>query len=171
MWVQLQKKAEELGVDFAGTAMIGDYLPENLKSMPYSLTIGVRLLDGIIDEVKNGATHTYFHHYRTVNAFIDQCTLQLAFVLKRAGYRALCVPASQTVEEDRIAGLVSHKLAAAEAGLGFIGRHCLFISRNFGSRVRLGTVLTDCPLPLGTRMKDGCLDCNKCVRACPSGAL
>ena len=48
-----------------------------------------------------------------------------------------------------------HKTAANMAGLGFIGKSVLFISNEFGPRVRLATVLTDAPLNVGT-MKPCC---------------
>lgn len=171
MLVQLKNEAAGMGIDFTGTAYIKDYLPKNLKCLPFSFTLGVRLLDAVINEVVNGATHTYFHHYRTVNTFLDQCALKIAFHIKRAGYNALCVPASQTVDSENISGLVSHKKAAALSGLGFIGKNCLFISSEFGARVRLCTVLTDMPLPYGKLIKNDCLNCNACIRACKSGAL
>jgi epoxyqueuosine reductase QueG len=171
MLEKLNEKARELGLDIFGTAKMGNNLPENLRSLPYSISIGVRLLDGIIDEVKNGATHTYFHHYRTVNTFLDQCALQIAFLLQREGYSAFCVPASQTVDSAYIAGIVSHKKAAVLAGLGFIGKNCLFISKDFGARVRLCTLLTNLPLPDGKMMESGCKQCDRCIGACECGAL
>lgn len=171
MITKLKKKAQELGLDIFGTAHMGEALPQNLRRLPYSITIGARLLDSIMDEVAFGATHTYFHHYRTVNAFLDQCALQLAFLLKREGYCALPIAASQTVDSEGMSGLVSHKKAAVLAGLGFIGKNCLFISGDLGARVRLATILTDLPLPEGTMMKNGCLDCDLCIRACACGAL
>lgn len=171
MLEQLKNEAAGMGIDFTGTACIKDYLPENLKYLPFSFTLGVRLLDAVINEVVNGATHTYFHHYRTVNAFLDQCALKIAFLIKRAGYNALCVPASQTVDSENIAGLVSHKQAAVLSGLGFIGENCLFISSEYGARIRLCTVLTDMPFPHGKIIENGCLQCDACIRACKSGAL
>ena len=32
--------------------------------------------DHVMDEVNTGPTHRYFHHYRTVNAFLDMCALK-----------------------------------------------------------------------------------------------
>ena len=171
MFSKLNEKAQQLGLDIFGTAYMGENLPEGLCRLPYSITIGVRLLDCIMDEVVSGATHTYFHHYRTVNTFLDQCALQLAFLLKREGYGALPIAASQTVDSEAIAGLISHKKAAVLAGLGFIGKNCLFISRDFGARVRLATILTDLPLPEGDIMENGCTGCDLCIRACACGAL
>jgi epoxyqueuosine reductase len=171
MLTELKNKAKELGLDLFGTADISRALGKGLEAFPYAVSIGVRLLNGALIGVENGPTHTYFHHYRTVNTFIDQCALTLAFMLKRSGYDAVCVPASQTVDSAGIAGLFPHKTAAVLSGLGFIGKSCLFVSEAFGPRVRLCTILTDCPLPAGEVMAPRCGDCGLCVRACPCGAL
>ena len=68
-------------------------------------------------------------------------------------------------------GLFPHKKAAVLAGLGFIGKNCLFISKDYGARVRLATVLTDLSLPQGSIMESGCENCDRCIRACECGAL
>lgn len=57
------------------------------------------------------------------------------------------------------------------SGLGFFGKnHCLIHPR-FGSFVFIGAILTDCPLPEDSPIKDTCKGCGKCIKACPSGAL
>ena len=43
----------------------------------YGISIAVKLSDAIIDEITDAPTHTYFHHYRTVNTFIDQTLFTL----------------------------------------------------------------------------------------------
>jgi epoxyqueuosine reductase QueG len=45
--------------------------------------------------------------------------------------------------------VLPHKTAATRTGLGWIGRHCLLITRKFGSWIRLGTVFTDMALSSG----------------------
>ena len=70
-------------------------------------------------------------------------------------------------------GAFPHKTAAVRAGLGWIGRSALFVSPQFGPRVRLCTVLTDCPLP-GAKTESSvsrCKTCNRCVKACPARAI
>ena len=76
-----------------------------------------------------------------MNAYIDCVADQLVMALQSKGYVAAAVPASQSVEGMQ--GIFSHKKAAVRAGVGFIGKSCLFISHKYGPRVRLGTVFTD----------------------------
>ena len=65
-------------------------------------------------------------------------------------------------------------MQALKAGLGSIGKNALFLSRKFGPRVRLGTILTDCDLSEGyaAYLSDNiCSGCNICVSNCPAMAL
>jgi len=61
---------------------------------------------------------------------------------------------------------------ARRAGLGFIGRnHCL-IHPELGAQLLLGSVITTLELPADVPMdKDYCGSCNRCIEACPTGAL
>jgi len=61
---------------------------------------------------------------------------------------------------------------ATRAGLGWIGKNNLLITRLYGPAVRLVTVLTDAPVSPGTPIdKSVCGRCRHCVDACPAHAL
>lgn len=140
----------------------------------YALSIVVQLSDAVIDEIENEPTHTYFHHYRTVNAYIDRLVLQCGFILQRYGYRYIPVGASQSINKDgwNYLARYSHKKIACLAGLGGIGKNSLFLHNGFGPRVRLGTLFTDCPFDVENHeYVSPCTSCNRCVEACPSGAI
>lgn len=131
--------------------------PNNLD---YAISIAVALSDAVIDEIKNAPTYSYFHHYRTVNAYIDRVMLRIGLLLQQNGFRYLPIGASQSMPDLGGAnsnsapsdvnrthrGRYSHKKAAVLAGLGEIGKSGLFIHRKYGPRVRLGTLFTDCEL-------------------------
>ena len=168
---KLETLVRSEGADVFGTAHVANCLPKRFAAMPFAVTIGIRLLDAVMDEVTEGPTKLYFNHYRSANAFLDMCALKCALLLQRSGYKAVAVPASQTTSTPGIAGDFPHKTAANLAGLGFIGKNALFVSKDFGPRVRLATVLTDCPLPDAQMMAPQCGDCRACVDACPCGAL
>jgi epoxyqueuosine reductase QueG len=69
-------------------------------------------------------------------------------------------------------GRFSHKEAARKAGLGTIGKNSLLLHKEYGARVRLGTIITDCPVERDCELiNDICKGCNLCVKACPSGAI
>ncbi len=171
---ELKEKLIDMGASIVGFSNVGESLKGNLTKTGYAVTVGVRLSDYIIDEIKDKPTYTYFHHYRTVNALIDQITLRGLLLLQDRGYNAITVPASQTVNdaEDDYSAIFPHKTAAVSAGLGWIGRNGLFISSQYGPRLRLGTILADYPLTEENQIIDsGCGDCNACVKNCPAMAL
>lgn len=170
----LEEKLKEWGASFIGFSDVGEKLPQNLSRLKYAITIGVRLSDFIIDEITDRPTFTYFHHYRTVNALIDQVTLRGMLLIQEAGHKAVAVPASQTVKNgaDSYSGIFPHKTAAVMAGLGWVGRNGLFVGASCGPRVRLGTILTDMELAVeADEMEVACGECRKCVDNCPAMAL
>ncbi len=171
MIAELKKRMLEEGIDVFGTADLGSLLPQRFADMRYSVTLGVHLSDHVMDEVKQGPTRLYFHHYRAANALLDMCALKCAIYLQREGYAACAIPASQSTSESGLEGDFSHKKAATMAGLGFIGKSALFVSKDYGPRVRLVTVLTDMPLDSGVMLPPRCGDCKKCADACPCGAI
>jgi len=178
-----------LGASFTGFSDVKGKNRNCFSSLQYAVTIGIRLSDAVIDEISDKPTYTYFHHYRTVNALLDQIALRGVLFLQERGYNAVAVPASQTVNDldEPYCGIFPHKTAAVLAGLGRIGKNGLFIHDVFGPRVRLATILTDLELPCymkpeyaafqpledetGYSMKSSCAGCNKCVEVCPAMAL
>jgi epoxyqueuosine reductase len=162
---------EAQGADIIGTSNIKGLMPHRFSTLPFGITIGIRLSDAVMSELSAGPTKLYFAHYRAVNALLDATATKCVGWLQRKGYNALAIPASQTTSEAGIAGDFPHKTAANLAGLGFIGKNALFISREFGPRIRLATVLTDMPLPAGKMQPVLCGSCRVCVDACPCGAL
>jgi Uncharacterized Fe-S protein len=172
---EIEKLAKGMGATFVGYSYVEDKLESTLNKLPYAITIGVRLSDFIIDEISDKPTYTYFHHYRTVNFLIDQICLRILLYLQEKGFNAVAVPSSQTVndKEDKYTGIFQHKTAAVRAGLGWMGKSGLFISNEYGPRVRLGTVITNLKLPENKEITEheDCGNCDICVNSCPAGAI
>ena len=66
---------------------------------------------------------------------------------------------------------VMEKPAAAQAGLGWQGKHTNLVSREHGSWLFLGEVFTTLDLPPDAPGVDLCGTCDACRRACPTDAL
>ncbi len=67
---------------------------------------------------------------------------------------------------------IQEKAWAARAGLGWLGRSGLIVTAEHGTRVVLATLILDREVdapdaPLPSR----CGDCDRCLKACPTGAL
>jgi epoxyqueuosine reductase QueG len=148
---------------------------EFIEGFPRSLSVGIALKDGIVNELprhkEKVVAQTYDYLYHTVNQSLDRLSLRLSIILNDHGFRTLLIPATRWVDEGKVQGLFSHKLAARLAGLGWIGPSCLLITPEMGPRVRWVTVLTDAPLEAGSPIADRCSDCRRCVEACPPKAF
>jgi len=149
----------------------------DVDAYPRGIAIGVALVDDIVDLIpqrdeKWAAILYRTHTYDVINARLDQMASRVGSELHRAGFRAMPIPASKRVNDEKICGPVSHKMVAHLAGLGWIGKSCLLVTPDHGPRVRWISVLTDAPLePLGRPMDQRCGKCHECVDACPVSAF
>lgn len=161
-----------LGVSDVGFTKIDDFDNEKFK---YAISFVVRMSKDVFEEIDEAPTHTYFHHYRTVNAFIDNSILKTGLFLQNNGYSYIPIGASQSINKDgwNYKARFSSRQIACMSNLGSIGKNNMFIHRDFGPAVRLGTLFTDAVLETDRdrNFVKKCDNCNVCVEKCPAGAL
>ncbi|CAM3630144.1 tRNA epoxyqueuosine(34) reductase QueG [Mesobacillus zeae] len=83
---------------------------------------------------------------------------------------------SEKLPEARFQSMVDtgelvDRAVAERAGIGWSGKNCSIITPEFGSYVYLGEMVTNIPFEADQPLEDRCGTCNKCVEACPTGAL
>ena len=108
---------------------------------------------------------------REVNRVYTECsrlTVDLARYIRSLGWPALGLPVNSS------SGYL-HIPIAISAGLGQLGKHGSLICKEYGSNVRLTTVLTDLPLAIEQEedigVDDVCIKCRACTNACPPNAI
>ncbi|MEM8533607.1 MAG: reductive dehalogenase domain-containing protein [Chloroflexota bacterium] len=96
-------------------------------------------------------------------------SIELARRIRALGWGA--VSSSGVLDKAEIA----HLPIAIDAGLGQLGKHGSLITKEYGSNVRLGTVLTNLPLvvdaPVDIGVEDFCVSCQICTTNCPPQAI
>jgi ferredoxin len=170
------------------------YIMPKAKSL---IVCGFRIMRGSFRGVEEG---TLFTNYSAMGyGFINQHVMPLnaryvAASIEDEGYEAIPLayhfgwsavnyhdgewkggkPHSKPVEEGKPHPdvMIHVRIAAYLAGLGEIGYSKVFLTPEFGPRVRFGMVLTELELEPDPIMKPGtlCNRCMACVRECP-GAL
>lgn len=173
----LKKFCQGLGIDLFGVADISkikkDFMLSQglLEKFDKAISLGVRLSQGILEEIESAPTRLYFHHYRTVNAFLDQVALKVSNYIQKKNYFSLPIPASQIIDWQNQKAHLSHKQIGYLAGLGWIGRNNLLVNKDLGSQFRLVSILTDMPLKVDRPTKEDCGKCMVCVTICPAQAI
>ena len=166
------------GADLAGVADL-EPLRQDLPVVPgdlllpyrFGISMAVRLSGGIIDVITDGPTREYSDYCRALNEKLNMLAAGVVEWIARRGHAARAIPASQSVDAERLLGNISHKAVAITAGLGWQGKSLLLVTPSFGPRVRLATVLTDLPLEPGSPVRNRCGTCRNCTKACPARAI
>jgi epoxyqueuosine reductase len=186
---ELERLAEELGIDAIGAARAGPYeeTEEHIRDRrsrglfadlrftmaqpevschPESLLPGARtVVSAALCYYAPGpepqAGEGRLSRYTWTDAY-EELRGKLDVLGRRLGarYRVL-VDANQHVDRE----------AAARSGVGFYGKNTLLITRKHGSWVVLGTLVTTARLDPTPPLDLDCGSCRLCIDACPTGAL
>ncbi|MEZ0536319.1 4Fe-4S double cluster binding domain-containing protein [Caldicellulosiruptoraceae bacterium PP1] len=163
------------GASDVGVSNITEYLPQDLQTFKTAISIVIKLSDGVINQIEDSPTFTYYHHYKAVNNLIDLLTLKAVLFLEKNGFFALSIASSQSIHglDNGFSGVLSHKIGAVLSGMGFIGKNNLFVHKLYGPRVRIGTILTNFTDEniKNEVIASQCGNCNICVASCPAQAL
>jgi epoxyqueuosine reductase len=164
------------GVDRIAGAPAGfratDIMPE-AKSV---VVMAVGLPQGLSDYWKQSVWAYLYYGYALPNKKLGNLATNLAFWLQHKGHKSFPVVPTTFMKDcdvDDPKGEFSHKHAAFAAGLGQFGLSSLFLTPEFGAHNRFVSVLTSAELdpdPLYSG-PDLCDRCEKCIKACPTGAL
>lgn len=177
------KKAGAILVGFADLRHASK--PPEVAHLPFGVSIALPFAETTLarqpgrPEVDPAYVQAYFRSRKSV----DQPVSLGVEILRAAGHEAWgCgyqIYLDRRVEKDEMApdqhltARYQQKTTARLAGLGWIGRMGVLVTRQYGPHVWLGSIFTDAPLrtetaPLISRQ---CGSCRKCQEACPVGAI
>lgn len=163
-----------------GYTSLDDLISKDYSEYDFAISIGKKLNDEIINTVTCGPTKEYNELYQKVNDELSKTIKKISKSFDELGISYL--PIEPTVDDkdleadyfDTLRMPFSHKFAATRAGIGWIGKTDLLITKKFGPRVRLATILfshdgfkIEEVNPINESL---CGNCSICVDSCPAGA-
>jgi len=162
-----------------GTADLTRLIDKKFGEYRYGISIGKKLDDGIIDAIENGPTLEYYDHYTQTNKELAEIAERMKIELLKSGIDSIAIVPTSAISSKEaklhyptLTYDLSHKMVATRAGLGWIGKTDLFISPEFGPRLRLVSLLMkQKPDKVSFPVEESrCGKCNVCVMKCPAQA-
>jgi epoxyqueuosine reductase len=163
------------GASLVGFADISEIPMEARDNFPFGISIAVALDPQIIAEIREGPTSRYIKECLRTDALMKKLgQLTLEFLIS-GGHRAKQLAVTNKIGSrlpPKLTTKLPHKTIATKAGLGWIGKTPLLITKQFGSAVRLGSILTDATFDVNEPInKSQCGGCTACVDACPAASI
>lgn len=162
-----------------GFANASEIVAASRLNIPYgnAVSIVTALDPHVVAGLENGPTSEYYNETEFCKELIKGLEGRVADFLTQKGFGAMRLVDAQldmiahgTPREDAIS--LSHRMIAAHAGLGWIGKSGLVVTKYYGPAVSLGCVLTDAPVECGKEVfMSRCVRCVECVVACPAAAI
>ena len=139
---------------------------------PVGISIAIAIPKEVIKGISEKPTMDYYHTYKELNQRLNSLAEFCKRYLMDLGYEAYAQTANRSKEYGNYKTVMPHKTVAVTAGLGWIGKSALLVTKEYGSAVRLTSVLTTAPLSCSPSILDSpCRQCEICKKACPGKAI
>lgn len=158
------------GIDLAGVAdlrqlagmpsAIPSFSTSVLKSFRYAIVLGAQLN-------KLGKRASGYE----VSLLMEKTAIEVLAYLEEKGYPGLIIHTEDEFDPCKRMGLLSLKVLAKGAGLGWQGRSLLIINPEYGPIHRWIALLTNMDLQVDEPIPNQCGECSLCIDKCPKGAL
>jgi epoxyqueuosine reductase len=166
---------ESNGASLVGVGDLSEIDPQSRDGFPYGISFAVSLRSEIVLDIVEGPNTPYVDECLRADKLLNNLANIATDILISSGHRVKQQATTNTTGAKYPPNLTTelpHKTVATRAGLGWIGKCALLINEEFGSAIRLGSILTDaelsCNLPVG---RSRCKDCNVCASVCPAKAI
>jgi len=159
-----------------GFADLTGLLDKKFNGFNYGISIGRRLDNSILNNISEGPTKEYYDHYRIVNEELALLSDRISSDLNLNNIETITISPTVSTEQldtiyaETLRTDLSHKMVATRSGLGWIGKTDLLITKKFGPRLRLTSILLKDRLVPESKPIDRslCGICNICVDICPA---
>ncbi len=181
----IYRRAKELGAELIRSCSADswrlepiqspEFWPENI--WPWARSIIVLAIPLFFPMASTAPSMLYQEQYDTSNRIMDDMAYRLAqYIMSEKKYRAFFFPRDcyDNIEVllKKPAAAFSHVLAGYYAGMGTIGDSHNLITKEYGPRVRIVSVITDAPIEPDPKCeKELCIHCRKCLEVCPVGCF
>lgn len=170
---EIERELEEM-LRQNGAALVGfaDMTEATSGEWPSGVSIAVTIPKEIVRSISDGPNEKYLKTYYELNAKLDELAVACKEYLQERGYQALAQTVDSVKEFGNYRTWLPHKTVATSAGIGWIGKNALLVTKEYGSAVRITSVVTDAPLKTGKAIRESqCGGCMVCTNACPAGAV
>ena len=170
--IELKNYLLKNGATEVGYADITNFTPK--EKLNTGVVFYITYPKEIIRNMKNAPTREYVDELVSMNTRLDMLGMICEEFLMDKGYNAYAQTKKRLGTDfgEFNSFELPHKTIATKAGLGWIGKSALFTTKEYGSAIRLSSVLTDAPLDIGKPiLKSKCGKCTKCMEACLGGAI
>lgn len=177
------KKAGAVLVGFADLSQAAR--PPQVAHLPVGVSIALTFAEPSLARQPGRPTadHKYVEAYFRSRTSVDSPVSLGVEMLRAAGYEAWgCgyqifldrqVAKDEMDPDQHLTARFQQKTMARLAGLGWVGRMGVLVTREYGPHVWLGSIFTDAPLATAAEplTSHSCGSCRKCQEACPVGAI
>lgn len=180
---EVKAKVLRDGINLVGIAPVERFAeaPEGrrptdiLPSAKNVIVAAVHVLDSVYDLPYT--RYEYTNQFFILNARLNSMATKLCEYLESQGYRNLPIPAAYPRVNKEICGILSHRHAAVLSGIGEMALNNMLTTPQFGSRVRLVTIVTEADLEPDQPFQEGLCRAKRkecglaCVQNCPAQAI
>lgn len=163
----IKAKALKLGAGIVGICELRDWhmVEGTTKKYKYAICIGLPMNRELMLGAPDAKASK---EVQRVYSRCSRLSVNMSRYIRSLGWPALGLPVNGSSE-------YLHIPIAIDAGLGQLGKHGSLICKEYGSNLRLTTVLTDMPLEVDAvediGVDDVCLKCRACSNVCPPAAI
>ena len=168
-----REKLHDLGADQCGFGDITELPPDARAGLPVGVSIAVHVPSHIVQGIAELPTREYYDFYVRANELLDSIATEGAEFLSSLGYAAVALTrANAGYGETELQTTLPYKTVATRAGIGWIGKCALLVTKERGPMLRLSSILTNAPLETAQPVNESrCGNCSACKDACPGGAV